>query len=844
MDVLKARGSRLVASLPMRLYRALPAVILGTLFNVLDTVSTGILLFPTEDGAFRSLQLQGLSMYIMSTLTSQLAMTLGGSRFPGGLGAMLIEILPLLRGVASDIRNALGDDHPGLIPTVMAVYALTSFLTGAAFVFLGLLKLGNLVAYFPQTVLTGAIGAIGVSLFVLGLELPFPPTAAPLSLSNAASTLFNKAHLGLLAASFFPAFILSITLRSRRIELWTRGLVRSAYYIPVYLLSIPAVFWIAVRAFNFPKDHLIATGWLFTVDSASSSSAMVASWNYWTLFDFRLVEWRALKSAAQNVALVVIIGVLNLPIYVPTLAFTLDVSYDMNHELLGQGAANIFAGVVGTVPNILQYSYSVYVTRANGARFELSLIIALTAALFFTSALLLPYVPTILASALVLFIGTELILDAAWEAAKTLAGMEYAVVLATLAGCTFLGFAEGFGVGIGAAALVYLLYGVIDSPARVTRWNEWNELQLVRSQDRERVAVPAGGRLLSPRTHTPAAITLGNTTMADGAAEDTKLPPAADLLQYVDARVLVLSGYIFFASVPSLEQALLAPTAPASVFILDLSRAHRIETAAARSLPRCARELALAGRVLVVCGLRKDSGLHADLERAEVPLLFEPAAKAEAADADGKVIRAFATREACVAWCAREHEKHVTRGKQPEGLDRAAQESAFKTFCRLFDFELRTVVPSPDNQEYGGEDDPEQELERFVAAGGRISIYLPGEVITGKGVLFVVDGQLQVNRAAAHAPPDAGRPSVQRLFAMLPRTTTRTLRARLAAFSHSSPTLEPGDALDLRAQADGVVAAKRSVVVSVGEGAPLAAWALEKSEQLGRAEASSVEARL
>lgn len=71
--------------------------------------------------------------------------------------------------------------------------------------------------------------------------------------------------------------------------------------------------------------------------------------------------------------------------------------------------------------------------------------------------------PTILASALVLFLGIELFLEAIWEASKTLAWMEYIVVLATLGACTFLGFAEGFGVGIGAAAAVYLMYGVIDS---------------------------------------------------------------------------------------------------------------------------------------------------------------------------------------------------------------------------------------------------------------------------------------------------------------------------------------------------------------------------------------------
>jgi len=72
-------------------------------------------------------------------------MTLGGSLFPGALGAMLIEILPFLRGIGSDIQRALGDDSPALVPTVMVAYALTSFLIGILFIGLGAFKAGRLV---------------------------------------------------------------------------------------------------------------------------------------------------------------------------------------------------------------------------------------------------------------------------------------------------------------------------------------------------------------------------------------------------------------------------------------------------------------------------------------------------------------------------------------------------------------------------------------------------------------------------------------------------------------------------------------------------------------------------
>ena len=72
-------------------------------------------------------------------------MTLRGSLFPGALGAMLIEILPFLRGIGSDLQRALGDDNPKLIPTVMVAYTLTSFLIGVAFILLGVFKAGRVV---------------------------------------------------------------------------------------------------------------------------------------------------------------------------------------------------------------------------------------------------------------------------------------------------------------------------------------------------------------------------------------------------------------------------------------------------------------------------------------------------------------------------------------------------------------------------------------------------------------------------------------------------------------------------------------------------------------------------
>lgn len=77
-------------------------------------------------------------------------MTLGGSLFPGALGSMLIEVLPFLRGIATDIQDEIGDRHPSLIPTVLATYALTSFLVATAFTCLAIFRCGRLVGESRQ----------------------------------------------------------------------------------------------------------------------------------------------------------------------------------------------------------------------------------------------------------------------------------------------------------------------------------------------------------------------------------------------------------------------------------------------------------------------------------------------------------------------------------------------------------------------------------------------------------------------------------------------------------------------------------------------------------------------
>lgn len=71
---------------------------------------------------------------------------------------MIAELLPFLRSIASGIQKDLGVKHPGVLPTTMVAFAMASMLIGVVFLLLAALRCGNLIGYFPQTVIMGVNG--------------------------------------------------------------------------------------------------------------------------------------------------------------------------------------------------------------------------------------------------------------------------------------------------------------------------------------------------------------------------------------------------------------------------------------------------------------------------------------------------------------------------------------------------------------------------------------------------------------------------------------------------------------------------------------------------------------
>lgn len=152
-----------------KLIYSIPAVLLATTLNLLDAVSYGMIIFPASSRSIPdTAAASGVSMFLVSTIVSQLVFTCGGSAFKGAVGSMMIEVMPFLQIICGIIEQEMeGSESVAVLATIMCAYAMSCVLTGLVFLILGVLKLGNFIQFFPRHILMGCIGGIGLFLLVI-----------------------------------------------------------------------------------------------------------------------------------------------------------------------------------------------------------------------------------------------------------------------------------------------------------------------------------------------------------------------------------------------------------------------------------------------------------------------------------------------------------------------------------------------------------------------------------------------------------------------------------------------------------------------------------------------------
>ena len=258
-----------------------------------------MILFPLGESIFSDLGPDGLSMFYVSCIVSQLVYSCGGSAFKGGIGSEMvcipiffcyrrsgtslqtvaesqqIEVVPFFHKMAFTILAEVGQDNPkAVLATTILSYAVSSVITGAVFFALGYLKLGSLIGFFPRHILVGCIGGVGWFLLATGLEV-----CARLD----GSLSYDLYTLALLfEPATFTLWIIPLILAGALIL--CQKFIKSTLFMPLYFLSIPVIFHIVVFAIpNLSIPALREKGWIF---SAPASGAPF--YHFYSLYGMQL----------------------------------------------------------------------------------------------------------------------------------------------------------------------------------------------------------------------------------------------------------------------------------------------------------------------------------------------------------------------------------------------------------------------------------------------------------------------------------------------------------------------------------------------------------------------------
>ncbi|ORZ12552.1 sulfate transporter family-domain-containing protein [Lobosporangium transversale] len=424
----------------------LPAVVLGLLLNLLDAISYGLIIFPLNTAPFQSLGPDGISMFFVSCIISQLVFSLGGSAFKGGNGGMMIEVVPFLHLMAETIVGRLGAENKDeVIATTILAYALSAIMTGAAFMSLGYFKLGSLIAFFPRHILVGCIGGVGWFLVITGLEVTSRMTSELTYSYETFRFLFLNHHVFSL---WFTPLSLALVLRLLQRK------IKHPFLIPTFFMAVPMLFYLIVAIAGFDWDMLRENGWVFPMPSGNAPG-----WQFYTFFDLGKTNWSAILETVPVMLALTFFGILHVPINVPALAVsTGQDNVDINRELVAHGYSNLLSGCFGTLQNYLVYTNSVLFIKSGGNSRVAGIMLAVaTLIVFLIGPWIVGYIPVMVVGALIFHLGMDLVKEALLDTWGLVHRFEYLTIILIVVFMAALGFVEGIFVGILLACVFFVV---------------------------------------------------------------------------------------------------------------------------------------------------------------------------------------------------------------------------------------------------------------------------------------------------------------------------------------------------------------------------------------------------
>lgn len=590
-----------------------PSVILGVLLNVLDGLSYGMILFPIGLPMFSHLGPAGLSMFYMSCIISQLVYSLGGSAFKAGIGSEMIEVVPFFHSMTFAIMDRIGaENKDAIIATTILSFALSSVVTGLVFFLLGYAHLGSLVGFFPRHILIGCVGGVGFFLVVTGIEV------------SSRMTTSLEYTFPVFKYLFFNTDILlkwSIPLCLACFLMFLERKIHNSLLVPIYFISLFFIFHIAVEvipgwSLSLARDN----GWVFP--SVESNEPW---WYFYTLYDFKKVNYVALLDTIPAMFALTFFGLLHVPINVPALAVSIgEDDIDVDRELIAHGMSNALSGLCGSIQNYLVYTNSVLFIKSGANSRLAGVMLALaTALVMFSGPGVIGYIPVMVVGALIFLLGLELLAEALVDTWGRVRKWEYLTIVVIVVTMGTFDFVFGIIMGIILACVTFVFEASQTSIVKATYTGEAARSTVRRHFAQQQFLSQVGKQIY----------------------------------------VMKLSGYVFFGTIVSLEKQVreLMDEAtfdrePIRFMVLDISAVTDIDYSAAEAFARMKRLLDLKRVTLILAGASENGKNIQGLRAVQLidPLSLSDSAASEEDTDDSVHIRVFPDLNTGLEFCENE----------------------------------------------------------------------------------------------------------------------------------------------------------------------------------------------
>lgn len=384
----------------------------------------------------------GLTSFLIATIFVMFLTALF-SRLPTVVAVTQNDTLPIYSIIALSIANALISQNAGpaaIFSTVLTGLACATFITSLAFIVLGYLRIGNLLAFMPYPIIGGFLSAVGWFLLKGGFLLLLPHFTWSLGIFEPLQLLI-----------WLPAVIYLVLLL-----LVSKKLLLPFAITIVGLLGF-TLFYSSVYFFHIPLAALRSNGFLMpSIEHLSVIPLLKQN------FSVTQIHWDLILSQLLNIVVIAILSSIAMMLNTTGMETLTKKPLDINYELRVAGLATLLSSFFGGLPGYVSVSLSSVNNEIQSTfQYKTRLISLLTASVCILGLIfadkIISYFPLFLFAGMVMFFGVYFLKIWIIDSFNKIPLLDYSILLVILLTAIYLGLLTGILIGIMISILLFLV---------------------------------------------------------------------------------------------------------------------------------------------------------------------------------------------------------------------------------------------------------------------------------------------------------------------------------------------------------------------------------------------------